>query len=59
MARQIRSDCTIGSLEKRLGFKDGGVFRHKNGRDIRSDMKLKTLRKKYLKQATRERILNG
>lgn len=49
MARQTRSDCTIGSLEKKLGFKNGGVFRHENGRDMRSDMKLGTLRKKYQK----------
>ena len=46
MTRQTRSDCTIGSLEKKLGFKKGGAFRHESGRDIRSDMKLGTLRKK-------------
>ena len=44
MARRIRSDCRIGALEKKLGFSKG-AFRHKNGRDIRSDMKLGTLRK--------------
>ncbi len=48
MARKIRSDCRIGTLEKKLGL-GGGAFRHKNGRDIRSDMKLGTLRKKLNK----------
>ena len=45
MARKIRSDCKIGTLEKRLGL-GKGAFRHPSGRDIRSDMKLGTLRKK-------------
>lgn len=43
MARKIRSDCRIGTLEKRFGL-GGGAFRHPSGRDIRSDMKLGTLR---------------
>ncbi|WP_165047211.1 MULTISPECIES: hypothetical protein [unclassified Adlercreutzia] len=44
MIRRIRSDCRIGTLERKLGL-GAGAFRHKNGRDIRSDMKLSTLRK--------------
>lgn len=44
MARKTRSDCKIGNLEKKLGL-GAGAFRHKSGRDIRSDMKLGTLRK--------------
>lgn len=44
MARKIRGDCRIGSLEKKLGV-GAGVFRHPSGRDMRSDMKLSTLRK--------------
>lgn len=44
MARRTRSDCKIGNLEKKLGL-GADAFRHKSGRDIRSDMKLGTLRK--------------
>lgn len=44
MSRQIRSDCTIGSLEKKLRI-PAGSFRNPNGRDMRSDKLLKTLRK--------------
>ena len=44
MARRIRSDCKIGTLETKLGL-GKGAFRHKNGRDVRSDMKLATFRK--------------
>ena len=48
MTRQIRSDCRVGTLEKRLGV-GPGIFRHQNGRDMRSDMKIGTLRKKAKK----------
>ena len=45
MARRIRSDCQVGTLEQKLDI-GPGYFRHKDsGRDIRSDMKLGTLRK--------------
>ncbi len=44
MGRKIRSDCRVGTLEKKLGLAHG-VIRHKSGRDVRSDMKLGTLRK--------------
>lgn len=44
MARKIRNDCTIGTLEKKLGV-PAGTFRHPSGRDMRDDKKLGTLRK--------------
>jgi hypothetical protein len=43
MARKIRSDATVGSVEKRIGAK--GVFRNDSGRDTRSDKKISTIRK--------------
>lgn len=48
MARQIRSDILIGNLEKKLGIPAGSI-RHQNGRDMRSDKKLGTLRKEAAK----------
>lgn len=47
MARKIRKDCTIGTLEKMLGVT--GVFRNKDGRKTRRDMQLGTLRKRSKK----------
>lgn len=44
MARKIRSDCTLGSLAKKLGIPKT-AFRNKNGRATRSDKLLKTIRK--------------
>lgn len=44
MARQIRSDIKIGNLEKKLGV-PAGTFRNPDGRDMRSDKLLGTLRK--------------
>lgn len=41
--RKIRSDCRVGTLEKKLGIPAGSI-RHPSGRDIRSDMKVETLR---------------
>ncbi len=43
MARKIRSDCTIGTIEKRIGAP--GLFRHENGRDMRSDKQVGTIRR--------------
>lgn len=48
MARQIRSDIKVGSLEKKLGVK--GAFRNENGRKTRSDKKLETIRKESKKK---------
>lgn len=50
MARKIRGDCRIGTLEKKLEV-GAGAFRHPSGRDIRSDMKLSTLRKQAQKKS--------
>ncbi len=44
MARRIRSDCTVGSFEKKNGLPPG-TFRNPNGRDTRSDKTFKTIRK--------------
>ena len=44
MARRIRSDCTVGTAEKKWGLPPG-TFRNKNGRDTRSDKKIGTIRK--------------
>ena len=41
--RKIRSDCTVGSLEKKLGLPN--LFRNRNGRNTRSDKLIRTLRK--------------
>lgn len=48
--RQFRSDCTIGTLEKKLGI-PAGSFRNANGRDTRSDKLLGTLRKEAKKRS--------
>lgn len=42
--RKIRSDCRVGTLEKKLGL-PAGTIRNKNGRDTRSDKKIGTIRK--------------
>ena len=45
--RQLISDCRIDTLEKRI--KTPGAIRHSNGRDVRSDMKVGTMRKQIAK----------
>lgn len=42
--RKVRSDCTVGSLEKTRGL-PAGTIRNQNGRDTRSDKKVGTIRK--------------
>jgi hypothetical protein len=49
MARKVRSDITVGTLEKRLGVKPGTI-RNPNGTDARSDKQLGTLRKEQKKK---------
>ena len=44
MSRRIRNDCTVGSLEKKLGL-PAGTIRNKDGRDTRSDKLIGTIRK--------------
>ena len=48
MARRIRDDIRVGNLEKKLKIAPGS-FRNPDGRDTRSDKKLKTLRDEYKK----------
>ena len=42
--RKTRSDCRVGTLEKKCGLPPGTI-RNKNGRDTRSDKKIGTIRK--------------
>lgn len=49
MARKVRSDCTVGTFEKKYGLPPGTI-RNKNGRDTRSDKKIGNLRKEYKKK---------
>ena len=44
IVRKIRSDCTVGTLEKKYGL-PAGTIRNKDGRDTRSDKKIGTIRK--------------
>ena len=44
MARQTRSDCTVGAFEKKYGLPPGTI-RNKDGRDTRSDKKIGTIRR--------------
>jgi hypothetical protein len=48
MARKVRSDIKVGSLEKKLGVAPGTIT-NPDGSDARSDKKLGTLRKEYAK----------
>ena len=49
MARKVRSDKTVGKLEKKAGLPDGAI-RNKSGRNSRSDKTLKTIRKEQKKK---------
>lgn len=51
--RKIRKDCTIGTLEKKLGFPPG-VFRNPDGRDTRSDKKIETVIKEANKRGRKK-----
>lgn len=42
--RRTRSDCTVGSFEKKHGL-PLGTIRNKDGRDTRSDKKIGTIRR--------------
>lgn len=44
MARQDRSDCTVGTFEKKHGLPKG-TLRNSDGRKTRKDKLLKTIRK--------------
>lgn len=42
--RKTRSDCTVGTFEKKTGLPPGTI-RNKDGRDTRSDKLIGTIRK--------------
>ena len=44
MARQTRSDCTVGTFEKKNGLPEG-TLRHKDGHKMRSDKLIGTIRR--------------
>ena len=44
--RKIRSDCRVGTLEKKYGLPSGAI-RNPDGRDARADKKIGTLRKDW------------
>ena len=46
--RKTRSDCTVGTFEKKHGL-PAGTIRNKNGRDTRSDKKIGTIRQEAKK----------
>lgn len=47
--RKTRSDCTVGTFEKKHGL-PAGTIRNKNGRDTRSDKLIGTIRKENEKK---------
>lgn len=49
MSRKLRSDCTVGTAEKKLGL-PAGTFRNPDGRDTRSDKKIGTIRNESAKK---------
>ena len=48
MLRKVRSDKTVGKVEKDLGLSTGAI-RNKDGRDTRSDKEIGTIRKEQSK----------
>jgi hypothetical protein len=48
MTRRVRSDKTVGKIEKDLGLSTGAI-RNKDGRDTRSDKEIGTIRKEQSK----------
>ena len=49
MARKIRSDARVGTVEKKLGI--GNSITNPSGRNARSDKKLGSLRKNWEKSS--------
>lgn len=45
MARKVRSDCQVGTFEKKHDL-PAGTIKNKDGRDTRSDAKIGTIRKR-------------
>ena len=54
MIRKTRSDCTVGSLEKKCGLPTGTI-RNKNGRKTRKDKLVGTIRKENKKKCFQKR----
>lgn len=52
MARKVRSDCTVGTFEKKNGLPPGTI-RNPDGRDTRSDKRIGTIRKEAEKHSKR------
>jgi len=50
--RKTRSDCTVGTLEKKLGLAPG-MMRNLDGSDARSDKQVGTIRKELKKKSKR------
>ncbi|WP_297956642.1 hypothetical protein [uncultured Ruminococcus sp.] len=48
--RKTRSDCTVGTFEKKQGL-PAGTIRNPNGRDTRSDKLIGTIRKESKKKS--------
>lgn len=48
MTRKVRSDCTVGTFEKKNDLPPGTI-RNEDGRDTRSDKKIGTIRKEAKK----------
>lgn len=48
MIRKTRSDCTVGSFEKKRGLPTG-TTRNKNGRKTRKDKLIRTIRRENKK----------
>jgi hypothetical protein len=46
VVRKVRSDITVGKLEKKLGLPKGTV-RNPSGRKTRSDKRIGTIRKEH------------
>lgn len=44
MARSVRSDCTVGTFERKNRL-PSGTIRNPDGRDTRSDKRIGTIRK--------------
>lgn len=49
MSRKVRSDCTVGTFEKKNGLPPGTI-RNPDGRDTISDKKIGTIRKENKKR---------
>lgn len=49
MPRKTRSDCTVGTFEKKNGLPPGTI-RNPDGRDTRSDKLIRTIRKENKKK---------